>query len=125
LFAIAHHARSVVLVAEAWAALPAANGHLDTETPPSQSPTRREVVVLMVENLSTQATRLLPILRDPAGGFVDLEDPGPLLAGEAAGRFAGLMPRNKPGAREAAQAKATLIELGLEITNRGFDPAMN
>ena len=99
--------------------------HLDTETPPSQSPTRREVVVLTVEELSTQATRLLPILRDPAGGFVDFEDPGPLLAGEAAGRLAGLMPRNKPGVSEAAQAKATLIELGLEITNRGFVPAMN
>lgn len=125
LFAIAHRARSLVLVAEAWAALPDANGHLDTETPPSQSATRKEVVVLMVEDSSTQATRLLPILRDPAGGFVDFADPGPLHAGEAAGRFAGLMPGHQPSAREVAQAKATLIELGLEIINRGFDPSMN
>lgn len=45
--------------------------------------------------------------------------------GESAGRFSGLMPRNKPSVREAAQAKAELLGLGMSIVNRGFDPTMN
>ncbi len=125
LFAIAHHAKAVVLIAEAWANLPDADGNLDLETPPSLSANRKEVVALMAEGFSIQATRLLRIVRNCSGGFVQFEDPGPLQTGEAVGRFAKIMPANKPSAREAAQAKATLMQLGLDITNRGFDPNMN
>lgn len=125
LFAIAQTARSLVMVVDAWARLPDANGHLDTETPPSQSPDRMEVVVLMLEGHSRNATVMLPILRDAAGAFTACGDPGPMHSGESVGRFSGLMPRNKPGVREAAQAKATLLGLGMNIVNRGFDPTMN
>ena len=125
LFAIAQSARSIVMIAEAWARLPDARGHLDTETPPSQAPDRKEVVVLMLEDHSRNATRMLPILRDGAGGFTSFGDPGPLQFGESQGRFSGLMPRNKPSVREAAQARTTLISLGMNIINRGFDPTMN
>jgi hypothetical protein len=45
--------------------------------------------------------------------------------GQSTGRFSGLMPRNKPSAREAAQAKASLLALGMNIVNRGFDPTLN
>jgi hypothetical protein len=125
LFAIAHGARSLVMIAEAWATLPDSRGHLDTQTPPSQSPNRREIVALMAEDQVSGATSLLPILRDHAGGFVGFGDPGPLKVGQAAGRFSGLMPRHEPSASDVAQAKAILLQLGLEITNRGFDPTMN
>jgi len=125
LFAIAQSARSIVMIAEAWARLPDARGHLDTETPPSQAPDRKEVVVLMLEDHSRNATRMLPILRDDAGEFTSFGDPGPLQFGESQGRFSGLMPRNKPSVREAAQARTTLISLGMNIVNRGFDPTMN
>jgi len=125
LFAIAHSARSIVMIAEAWARLPDARGHLDTKTPPSLAPDRKEVVVLMLEDHSRNATRMLPILRDDAGGFTSFGDPGPLQFGESQGRFSGLMPRNKPSVREAAQARTTLISLGMNIINRGFDPTMN
>ena len=125
LFAIAQSARSIVMIAEAWARLPDARGHLDTETPPSQAPDRKEVVVLMLEDHSRNATRMLHILRDDAGGFTGFGDPGPLQFGESRGRFSGLMPRNKPSMREAAQARTTLISLGMNIINRGFDPTMN
>jgi hypothetical protein len=125
LFAIAHGARSLVMVVEAWAKLPDANGHLDTETPPSQAPDRREIVALMLEDHCRKATSLLPILRDVVGVFTGLGDPGPLQFAESAGRFSGLMPRNKPSAREAAQAKATLLTLGMNIVNGGFDPTLN
>jgi hypothetical protein len=68
---------------------------------------------------------MLPIQRDDGGAFTGFGDPGPLQYGESAGRFSGLMPRNKPSAREAAQAKSILRELGMEIVNRGFDPTLN
>jgi len=68
---------------------------------------------------------MLPILRDEGGAFTHFGDPGPMHFGESAGRFSGLMPRNKPSAREAAQAKATLLSLGMNIVNRGFDPTLN
>jgi len=125
LFAIAHSARSLVMIVEAWAKRPDATGHLDTETPPSESPDRQEVVALMLEDHSQNATSLLPILRDTLGVFTAFGDPGPLQFGESTGRFSGLMPRNKPSAREAAQAKSTLLALGMNIVNRGFDPTLN
>jgi hypothetical protein len=125
LFAIAHSARSLVMVVEAWTKLPDARGHLDTETPPSQAPDRKEVVVLMLEDHSRNATVMLPILRNADGAFTDFGDPGPMQFGESVGRFSGLMPRNKPIVREAAQARATLMALGMNIVNRGFDPTMN
>ena len=125
LLAIAQAARSLVMVVEAWARVPDARGHLDTETPPSQAPDRKEVVVLMLEDHSRNATVMLPILRDAGGVFTAFGDPGPMHFGESVGRFSGLMPKNKPSAREAAQAKATLLGLGMNIVNRGFDPTMN
>ena len=125
LFAIAHSACSLVMVVEAWAKLPDATGHLDTETLPSESPDRREVVALMLEDHSRNATSLLPIVRDAAEAFTEFGDPGPLQFGESAGRFSGIMPRNKPSARESAQAKSTLLALGMNIVNRGFDPTLN
>ncbi len=125
LFAIAQTARSLVMVVEAWTRLPDANGHLDTDTPPSESPDRREIVALMLEDHSRSATVMLPILRDADGAFTDFGNPGPMQFGESAGRFSGLMPHNKPSVREAAQAKATLIALGMTIVNRGFDPSLN
>ena len=125
LFAIAQTARSLVMVVEAWARLPDANGHLDTDTPPSQASDRKEVVVLMLEDHSRNATVMLAIVRDEASAFTAFGDPGPMQFGESVGRFSGLMPKNKSSVREAAQAKATLLSLGMCIVNRGFDPTMN
>jgi len=125
LFAIAHEANALVMVVEAWAKLPDANGHLDTETPPSESPDRKEVVALMLEDHSRCATSMLPILRDEVGAFTAFGNTGPMHFGESVGRFAGLMPRNRPSAREAPQARAALLSLGMSTINRGFDPTMN
>ena len=126
LFAVAQDARALVMVVEAWAKLPDANGHLDTDTPPSQSPDRKEVVVLILEDdHSRNATSMLPILRDQSGAFTGFGDPGPLKFGKSEGRFSGLMPQNKPSAREAAGAKAALLKLGMTVVNRGVDPHMN
>ena len=125
LFAIAQHARSLVMVVEAWARQPDASGHLETDTPPSQASDRKEIVVLMLEDHTRNATVMLPIVRDEVGAFTAFGDPGPMQFGESVGRFSGLMPRNKPSVREASQAKATLLGLGMSIVNRSFDPTMN
>jgi hypothetical protein len=125
LFAIAHNARSLVMVVEAWAKLPDASGHLDLEIPPSLAADRKEVVVLMLEDHFRNATSMLPILRDDSGAFTGFGEAGPLRFGQSEGRFSGLMPRNKPGAREAELAKAALLALGMTVVHRGFDPSMN
>jgi hypothetical protein len=125
LFAIAHQANALVLIVEAWAKLPDATGHLDTTTPPSQSPDRKEVVALMLEDHSRCATSLVPITRDESGKFSSFGSVAPLDFGESAGRFSNLMPRNQPTSSDAAKAKAALQSLGLEIINRGFDPTLN
>jgi len=125
LLAIAHSARSLVMVVGAWAKRPDASGHLDTKTPPSESPDRQEVVALMLEDHSHKATSLLPILRDREGIFTSFGDPGPLQFGQSEGRFSSLMPRDKPSTLKAAQAKAALLALGMNIINGGFDPILN
>lgn len=125
LLAVAHCARAIVMIVEAWAAMPDANGHLDTNTPPSQSPNRREIVALMLEDHNSSATRMLFIQRDAAGAFTTFDDSQSLQFGESRGRFSGLMPRHKPSVREAAKAKATLAALKMNIFNRGIDPNLN
>jgi hypothetical protein len=57
--------------------------------------------------------------------FTGFRDAGPLQFGESAGRFSGLMPRNKPSVREAAQAQSTLQALGMNIVHQSFDPGLN
>ena len=68
---------------------------------------------------------MLPILRDDHGVFTGFGDTGPMQFGRSVRRVSCLMPRNKPSVREAAKAKATLLALGMNIINRGFDPTMN
>ena len=79
----------------------------------------------MLEDHSRNASSLLPILRNGDGAFTEFRDPGPLQFGESAGRFSGLMPRNKPSVREAAQAQSTLQALGMNIVHQGFNPGLN
>lgn len=125
LFAIAQSARALVLIAEAWATLPNASGHLDTETPPSIAPNRQEIVALMLEDGSQNATSLVPIVRKCDGTFKEFGTTAPITFGQSTGRFSGLMPHQKPSTREVAQARLALASLGLDIVNRGFDPTLN
>lgn len=79
-------------------------GELDTNTTPSQSADRKEVVALTLEDHSRTASNLLPILRDLSGNFLTLERHPVLDFTESASRFAGLMPSLKPRVWEAAAA---------------------
>ena len=125
LLAVAHNASALVLIAEAWASLPDASGHLDTDTPPSQSPNRREIVALMLEDDRRRGSMLIPIVRGWNDAFVGFGDTAPVAYGQSEGRFSGMMPPRKPGPEERAKAAALLKALGLNIVNRGFDPTLN
>ena len=125
LVAVAHNACALVLIAEAWASLPDARGHLDTETPPSQSANRKEIVALMLEDGTRQGSMLIPIVRGWNGAFVGFGDTAPVAYGQSEGRFSGMMPPRQPGPEDRAKAAELLKVLGLNIANRGFDPKLN
>ncbi|MGB6223025.1 hypothetical protein [Haloferula sp.] len=125
LFAVACRARALVMVVESWVSLPDASGHLDTSVAPSESPDRREMVAVLLEDAIHAATRLIPIIRHDAGGFAGLGDSGALEYGEGEGRFSQLMPKHRPASSDVEMARRQLELLGMRIENRGFDPSMN
>lgn len=125
LFAVAYRAQALVMIVEAWVRLPDSRGHLDPSIRPSEAADRKEVVALMLEDGSISSTRLIPILRDDKETFTDFGSDTPLETGEAEGRFSKLMPRHKPSADDCAKAQRTLIDIGMNVENRGFDPTMN
>ena len=125
LFAVACRARALVMIVESWVRLPDASGHLDTSVAPSESPDRREMVALLLEDAACSATRLIPIIRHEQGGFAGFGDSGALSFGESEGRFSRLMPKHRPSSLDVERARQQLKLLGMNIANRGFDPGMN
>jgi hypothetical protein len=125
LLAVAHAASAIVMVVEAWVRLAKPGAHLDTQTPPSQSPDRQEMVALILEDPSRSGTCLLPIMRDDSGKFVAFGDNTAPNYTSTTGRFSGLMPKQTQSAQEATAAMATLQAMGMLVLNRGFDPSMN
>jgi hypothetical protein len=125
LLAVAYSARALVMVVEAWVRLAAPDGKLDTTTPPSQAPDRREMVVLILEDASRRANSFLPIVRDAAGGFVEFGEHSMPEFTSAAGRFAGLMPKQPHDEQLAERARAALLKIGACVVNRGADPSLN
>ncbi len=123
--AIAHNARAIVMVAEAWVRVAVPGIQLDTDTPPSHSPDHQEMVVLMLEDQTRSSTDLLPILRDTSGVFREFGQSPALNFTSTTGRFTGLMPKHVPGADEVAMAKAELLKLGMCVVNQGRDPSLN
>ena len=125
LLAVAHSARAIVMVAEAWVRMAVPGVPLDTVTPPSQAPDRQEVVVLMMEGQTRCATGLLPILRDGSGAFREFGQSPALNFTSTSGRFSGLMPKHASGSDEVTMAKAELLRLGMCVVNQGLDPSAN
>ena len=125
LLAVAHDARAIVIVAEAWIRMARPGGQLDTETPPSQATDRQETVALMLEDRDRCANSFLPITRDVFGNFVEFGESPALNFTSTAGRFSGLMPRSPQSAREVARAREALQAMGMQVVNLGVDPLMN
>ena len=125
MLAVAHNARALVMVVEAWVRLAKPGGQFDTETSPSQASDRQEMVVLMLEDGTSCANSLLPIMRDVFGAFVDFGESPALMFSSTAGRFSGLMPKHPQSATEVTLARAALHAMGMHVVNRGFDPSLN
>jgi hypothetical protein len=125
LLAVAYDARALVMVVEAWVRLATPDGTLDPEIRPSQASDRREMVVLILEDADRCANTFLPILRDTGGGFLEFgEHPMPEFTA-AAGRFAGLMPKQPRTPELVARAKAALVKIGACVVTPGADPSLN
>ena len=122
---IAHNARAIVMVAEAWV-MPAAPaiqpGFL---TRPSLAPDPQEMVVLLLEDQACSVTGLLPILRGSSGMFRGFGHSPPLEGSSVTGCFTGLIPSHVPGAGEVAMARAELRRFARCVVRQGFDPSLN
>lgn len=120
-----HRAQALVMIVVAWVRLPDSRGHLDPSIRPSEAADRKEMVALLLENRSTSAIRLILILRDAKEGFMDFEPKTSLDFSESKGLFSKLMPRHQPRADDCTKEKRTLLAIGMNMENRGFDPTMN
>jgi len=106
---------AVVLILESWITKAKAGEKLDTETPPSESHDREEVVVLIGQAPQGNITHLLPIHRLGNGKFWNLGDAQEMAADSFEGRFAGLLPP-KPVDEKTRQMGRVLLEaMGVKI----------
>jgi len=107
LFCIAHAARAVVFIAEAWASEFQASW-------PSQSPDRKEVVIISAEGFNQRQLRMLPSIRNNRAVFLAF---GKQMDSAAAnGPFVNILPDQTftPEVQEVAQK--VISELGLHPT---------
>ena len=124
LMCVAHGAAAAVFVAEAWMALRKAGEPVDLSTPPSKSPNRQEIVMVMGESRYEADRKVLPILRSPGGRFIGFGEPERLSAHKTEGRFAQFLPDKYPTQEEQRKAKRVLEMVAEEQSrdhSRGFD----
>ena len=95
-------ASAVVLIVESWITKAKAGEKLDTETPPSESFDREEVVVLIGQAPQGNITHLLPIHHLDNGKFWNLGDADDMPADSFSSRFTGPLPP-KPVDEKARQ----------------------
>jgi hypothetical protein len=102
---IAHDATACVMVLEAWAKFATPGEPLDTTEAPSEAIDRKEFVILTGESRQGNRQQFLPIVRYDNGKFFRLGDPYEPGA-DMKGRFAQILPPDKPdaAAREVARA---------------------
>jgi hypothetical protein len=95
---------------------PKAGEKLDTETPPSESNDREEVVVLIVQSPQGNITHLLPIHRLGNGKFWNLGDAEDMPADSFEGRFAGLLPPKPADEKTRQMGKMMLQAMGVKVS---------
>ena len=98
--------QSVSFVAESWMSQAASEADARS-TPPSQSPDRKEAVVVQVSTPIDERMRLLLIERDENGGYAHLNQMGEDESG-ASGRFSNIYPDRPPSPEEHATAREIL-----------------
>ena len=126
LVAIAYKASAIAMISEAWVTIPKLRGQKpDLTTPPSESPDREEVVVLMAEARGASKQRFLFIQRDSAGRFTGFGTSLLPDIDKAEGRFSGLMPLRAPTEEIAMQALNLLRISGVAVERIGDQPGWN
>lgn len=116
LVCIAHAATACVMVLEAWAKFAQPNEKLDLTEPPSEAFDRQEFVILMGEAPRMAQQKFLPIIRSDNGKFFGFGEPKIVDLDQMTGRFAQILPPNKPDAGMREVAKAILKVQG--VANR-------
>ena len=125
LLAVAHKATAVALVLETWATSAKRPGPALPQVPPSQSPDRVEVVVIMAEARGVKAQQFLSIQRDSRGKFAWFGTSPEPEFNEMEGRFAQMMPPKKPSDKDAQMAKMRLTAMGIIVERKGQNPMWN
>lgn len=125
LVCIAHAATAAVLVLESWIAPVPLNATENSFVPPSESPDRREVVVLAGESCSGYKQTILPIVRTSKGRFQEFGERESLQSEYAAGRFAGILPATSPTRAEQDRASLVLAGMGISVSGLNRQPYTN
>ena len=110
-----YSASAVVLILESWIIKAKVGEKLDTDTPPSESYDREEVVVLIGQSPQGNITRLLPIHRLGNGKFWNLGDAEEMAADSFSGRFAELLPPKPSDEKPRQMGKALLQAMGVKV----------
>lgn len=125
LIATGYNADAVAMILESWVTFAQRPGQQVADTPPSQSPDREEVVVVMAETRHTSKHRFLFIQRNSVGQFTGF---GTRLVpdfDDTQGRFAQLIPPNVPSENDSAMARSLLKVMGVALADRGQNPIWN
>lgn len=116
LICIAHSVSGAVMILESWLSTASTDGSADLTVPPSQSPNRQELVVLVGESRSGNRHKLLPILRATGGQFLKFGTYAGPPADNLSGRFARLLPPRTPTREEREHASLILAGLGIKFS---------
>jgi hypothetical protein len=125
LVAIGYRATAVAMILESWATFAKRPGQLLTDVPPSQSPDREEVVVIMGETRETRAQQFLFIQRNSAGKFTGFGTSLVPQFNQMEGRFAQMLPPKVPTRQNAVMARTLLAAMGVKVANHGHTPGWN
>jgi hypothetical protein len=113
LICAAYGATCMVMILESWVTMAKPGKTLDMETPPSEAFDREEFVVVMGETFGSKTQRFLPIIRTDAGGFFGFGEFEASKFDGIEGRFAGMLPTEKPTPEMRAMAQALLAAMGV------------
>jgi len=125
LLAVGHKATAVAMVLESWATFANRPGQPVANVPPSQSPDREEVVVVMAEAHCARAQQFLFIQRDGQGKFTGFGTSLLPQFDQMEGRFARMMPGKKPTENEAQMARTLLKTMGMAVQTPGNNTLWN
>lgn len=125
LLAVGYKATAVAMILESWATFATRPGQVLPQTPPSQSPNREEVVVIMGETRDSRGQQFLFIQRNSAGNFTGFGTSLLPQFDDLQGRFAQMMPPKEPGEKDALMARTLLGAMGIQVRNEGFNPMWN